>query len=485
MAAPRTKRARQGDSHLAWAGESEVRSVAQLKMLHRLARRLNELNDVGQIAEAITGELRALIDYHNCRVHLISEDGKTLVPIAFRGELSAYQGETFDALVLRVGEGVTGRVAVSGESYYAPNTNVDPYAVLIAGTPELDESLLVVPLRYGARIIGTVALAKLGVDQFDGEDQRVLEVLASHAAVAIENARLLEQERQQATASQGLLKFSQALTRMHGVRQVLAQAVASIPAQIECAGVHVYVRNPATGGFTWMLGPLLETAPEDPPEVPGQVAMEFFHSVDEPFILAQEVVANVPEQYRLFDFDGEVLVAPLRWEPENLGAIAILSPSEGARFGERDLALAQGMADINSLALGNASRFDELQQAAQRLRALDEMKNTFLDAVSHELRTPLAAVLGIALTLQRKDISLSVEDWQDLLGRLVTNARKLERLLSDLLDLDRLARGIVQPNRQPTDVAALVRRVVETTHLFGDHPVILDVQPLVVPIDAP
>jgi signal transduction histidine kinase len=485
MAAPRTKRARQGDSHLAWAGESEVRSVAQLKMLHRLARRLNELNDVGQIAEAITGELRALIDYHNCRVHLISEDGKTLVPIAFRGELSAYQGETFDALVLRVGEGVTGRVAVSGESYYAPNTNVDPYAVLIAGTPELDESLLVVPLRYGARIIGTVALAKLGIDQFDGEDQRVLEVLASHAAVAIENARLLEQERQQASASQGLLKFSQALTRMHGVRQVLAQAVASIPAQIECAGVHVYVRNPATGGFTWMLGPLLETALEDPPEVPGQVAMEFFHSVDEPFILAQEVVANVPEQYRLFDFDGEVLVAPLRWEPENLGAIAILSPSEGARFGERDLALAQGMADITSLALGNASRFDELQQAAQRLRALDEMKNTFLDAVSHELRTPLAAVLGIALTLQRRDISLSVEDWQDLLGRLVTNARKLERLLSDLLDLDRLARGIVQPNRQPTDVAALVRRVVETTDLFGDHPVILDVQPLVVPIDAP
>src|SRR6266536_982097 len=149
--------------------DDELRSVAQLKMLHSLARRLNQLNDVQQIGEAITSELRTLIDYHNCRVHLLEEDGKTLVPIAFRGELSAYQGETFDALVLRVGEGVTGRVAVSGESYYAPNTNVDPYAVLIAGTPELDESLLVVPLRYGARIIGTVALAKLGIDQFDGE----------------------------------------------------------------------------------------------------------------------------------------------------------------------------------------------------------------------------------------------------------------------------------------------------------------------------
>ena len=113
------------------------------------------------------------------------------------------------------------------------------------------------------------------------------------------------------------------------------------------------------------------------------------------------------------------------------------------------------------------------------------MKNTFLDAVSHELRTPLAAVLGIALTLQRKEISLSVEDWQDLLGRLVANARKLERLLSDLLDLDRLSRGIVQPNRQPTDVPALVRRVVETTDVFGGRTLSLDLQPLIVPIDAP
>ena len=42
------------------------------------------------------------------------------------------------------------------------------------------------------------------------------------------------------------------------------------------------------------------------------------------------------------------------------------------------------------------------RQAAHELRALDEMKNTFLDAVSHELRTPLATVIGIALTLKRR-----------------------------------------------------------------------------------
>src|SRR5438093_2322790 len=71
----------------------ELRSVAQLKMLHSLALRLNQLNDVKEIGDAITAELRTLLDYHNCRIYLLQDDGYTLVPIAFRGELLEYKGE--------------------------------------------------------------------------------------------------------------------------------------------------------------------------------------------------------------------------------------------------------------------------------------------------------------------------------------------------------------------------------------------------------
>jgi signal transduction histidine kinase len=82
-----------------------------------------------------------------------------------------------------------------------------------------------------------------------------------------------------------------------------------------------------------------------------------------------------------------------------------------------------------------------------------------LSAVSHELRTPLAAIVGIALTLQRARSSLSEDDSADLVDRLAANAGKLDRLLSDLLDLDRLNRGIVTPRLRPTDLAALVTRI--------------------------
>jgi len=123
------------------------------------------------------------------------------------------------------------------------------------------------------------------------------------------------------------------------------------------------------------------------------------------------------------------------------------------------------------------------REAAQRLRALDEMKNTFLDAVSHELRTPLAAVVGIGLTLQRAGSSLAEAETGDLLARLVGNARKLDRLLTDLLDLDRLSRGIVAPKRRPTDVGALAQRVADEWRLLNEREVHVETEPVVASLD--
>jgi PAS domain S-box-containing protein len=123
------------------------------------------------------------------------------------------------------------------------------------------------------------------------------------------------------------------------------------------------------------------------------------------------------------------------------------------------------------------------RQAARQLRALDEMKNTFLDAVSHELRTPLAAVIGIGLTLQRAGANLAEEDTVDLVDRLVANAGKLDRLLTDLLDLDRLSKGILAPQRSRTDLAALVSRIAREWQERSGRRLDLAVEPVVAWVD--
>ncbi len=121
------------------------------------------------------------------------------------------------------------------------------------------------------------------------------------------------------------------------------------------------------------------------------------------------------------------------------------------------------------------------REAAERLRAVDEMKTTFLAAVSHELRTPLTSILGLSLTLEREQ--LAAEEQGDLLGRLASNARKLDRLLKDLLDMDRLSRGIITPSARPTDVADLVFRVVESLDVVEERSIFVETRPVVVPVD--
>ena len=125
------------------------------------------------------------------------------------------------------------------------------------------------------------------------------------------------------------------------------------------------------------------------------------------------------------------------------------------------------------------------RESADRLRALDDMKNTFLQAVSHDLRTPLAAILGLAITLERGDaVGLDAEESRELAGRIAQNARKLEKIVTDLLDLDRLSRGLVEPVLRPTDVGALVRSLTEDSELLRGRAVRIETASVTVPVDA-
>src|SRR5262249_20282964 len=86
-------------------------------------------------------------------------------------------------------------------------------------------------------------------------------------------------------------------------------------------------------------------------------------------------------------------------------------------------------------------------------------------------------------TLSRHDAILPVEERLDLVDRIERNARKLDRIVNDLLDVDRIERGAVAVNRLPTDVGALVRLTVKELDMAG-HPVHLVTDDLVANLDA-
>jgi PAS domain S-box-containing protein len=115
------------------------------------------------------------------------------------------------------------------------------------------------------------------------------------------------------------------------------------------------------------------------------------------------------------------------------------------------------------------------QDITERKR-VDELRDSILSAVSHELRTPLTSIIGFAVTLKEKGARLGEQTRTEMVDHLAEQAHKLERLLSDLLDLDRLRRGFVQPSFRESDVGELVTQVASgyaasnrTIEVDADH----------------
>jgi PAS domain S-box-containing protein len=428
-------------------------------MLHSLAARLNGLNDVREIGEAITAELRTIVDYHSCRVFVLQPDGTTLYPIAFRGEHSEYREETVQELITQVGRGLTGHVAETAQSYYTPDATHDPHATLIPGTDELDESILAVPLTSGQRLIGVLVLSKVGIDQFDRHDLRLLELLGSHAAVAFDNASLLGREREAASRARDSEARKSAILQsaLDGVVVMDGNGIVEefSPAAQQTFG---YSREEAVGHelAELIIPPSLRQGRDG--------LARYLATGDAPMQGRRvEMTAMRSDGTR---FPVELAISKVDLPGADLFTGYIRDITERK----------QAEADVQKA-------LESEREAADRLRMLDEMKNTFLQAVSHDLRTPLAVVLGIALTLDREDLTLSPTEGRDLRRRLAVNARKLERMLSNLLDLERLKRGVVEASHELTDVGQLVRRAVAEADFLNERDVRLDAAPVFATID--
>jgi len=356
----------------------DIRSIAHLKMLHGVSSKLSRLNDVAEIGSTVANELRQLLDYHNCRVFL--REGDDLRPVAFRGELSAAPGSALEVLTTRVGVGVTGHVAETGEPFLtgdAANCGIGHH---IAGTAQIAESLLAVPLRYGQQVVGVIVISKLGLDQFDADDVRLLEVLAGHASVALVNAQLYEAQRREAESAKALLELSRELSSVTELDEMLDRVARGAARILGRERTSMWLTDPETGELVCRSSC---TDDETKVHVPAgsripAAAAALFESHTEPFVVARpEYASALGPRYENRIADAYA-IAPVVLDA-GWGAIAVaLDDSES--FDERQLELLAGIGAQAKLALANALSFESLERTflstvealANALEAKDE-----------------------------------------------------------------------------------------------------------------
>jgi signal transduction histidine kinase len=148
------------------------------------------------------------------------------------------------------------------------------------------------------------------------------------------------------------------------------------------------------------------------------------------------------------------------------------------------LALVQLLVTLHHTITVQRDRAERGARELTGLREMNEVKDTLLHAVSHDLKGPLAGILGAMQTLRRtEELELTPEEVESLHLMIEQSARKMNRLVDDMLDLERLDRGQITPERDPTDIGELARRVADELPGMDTHPVRVDADPVLVEVD--
>ncbi|HEY0990472.1 MAG TPA: DUF4118 domain-containing protein, partial [Kofleriaceae bacterium] len=181
---------------------------------------------------------------------------------------------------------------------------------------------------------------------------------------------------------------------------------------------------------------------------------------------------------------ARILAVPLLSGDDAVGVIAVQAKEDPRRRGGAAVPLIEAIARQAGLALGRVKFAEQAREATLRVRT-EEMRSALLSAVSHDLRTPLAVITGAATTLRDDEDRLSAPARRELLSQVVDDARRLERVLGNLLQLTRVESGLV-PTRELIPVEELVGGALTRMEgALGSWTVDLDIpSDLVVPVDA-
>ncbi|HEX8034791.1 MAG TPA: ATP-binding protein [Ktedonobacterales bacterium] len=103
----------------------------------------------------------------------------------------------------------------------------------------------------------------------------------------------------------------------------------------------------------------------------------------------------------------------------------------------------------------------------EALRESDRLKDALLSSVTHDLRTPLASIQAAAGSLLEPDMDWSDEDRRELLETIETSADRLNRLVSNILDLSRLEAGVALPEKRWYPFGDVIATVLDRLDLAG------------------
>ncbi|MFQ5410464.1 MAG: GAF domain-containing protein, partial [Anaerolineales bacterium] len=434
--------------------EAEQRRAKEATALLTTAHATSSLH-LDDVLQTIASQARVLFAADGSRIHLIEPDGEILRCVVALHE----RAEAALAADLKVGEGITGRVAQKGAPEIVNRALADQDVLQMPGTPVEAETLALAPLKTRERVFGVMTITRLGEDRpFTPADLEFLTAFANQAAIAVENARLFEEARHRAQELEALATVSAALRKAADSAGMLPIVLDQVLALLDADGAAVAMRDAFTGETVVELGRgewSYWTGERLPPGVgvSGQVIAS-----------GKQFTSNELDIDPLFGQPNPstslraVVCAPLKAGAQTLGALWV-GRRRDINASEVNLFIAIGEMAANAI-----HRATLHEQTERRLRRLDALRQ--IDAAigsSADLRLTLDILLN--QVVQQLEV-----DAADLL-LIREGALALEYAAGRGFRTGAIARSRVQLGEGYAGRAALERRVV----VVPDVPAVADV----------
>ncbi len=392
---------------------AQLRRNRELAMLNRASQALTSVLDQNQILAIVVEEVRRLLGVFACSIWLVDEEADELVC----HQASGPKSDMVLGWRLARDQGIAGWVASTGESLLVGDTQTDERHFWgVANRIQYDlRSILTVPLRARQKVIGVLQVVDQEVGRFTHDDMTLLEPLAVAAAIAIENARLVEGLEEEVAA-----RTAEILSE-RDMREAILQSAGDAIVMVG-EDMRIQYGNPA---FEKLTGYTTQ-------QVLGQVVTQLLWD-------------DVAEQER-----GALQRACEQgtgWRGE-----MVIRGKDG-RLCETTMIMAP-IRDVEGKLLGHVISHQDIS----RFKELDEARRQFIKNVSHQLRTPVTTLRAQVYLMEKQASSDLDHDYIDMMKEQIDT---LIHLIEDIIEMTVLDSGQAVRVWEPVLVRDIMTSLLE------------------------
>jgi phosphoserine phosphatase RsbU/P len=333
-----------------------------LNTLFELGREVTSELDFDDVLRKVPELIARIIDFDAFAVYLLDPRRKSEIEMAY----STGYPDVGSPRRLLTGEGLVGTAVAEGRPILANDVEADPrYLEAVPGS----QSELVVPLRRKGRVLGAINLLSRHRGQFTDRDAAVLTQFAAHVAVALENARLFEKERDHAATLATLAEIGREVAAILDLEELLARIATLARRVIDYRTFGIMLLDDGTGELEMKLavryGDQLTV-----PRVKLGAGLVGHAALNKEVVLVNDVSAD-PRYIKVVDDAKSELVIPLLLKDRCIGVFDLESPETDA-FTRNHVEILTLLASQAAVAIENARLYEEI--SANEIRLEREIK---------------------------------------------------------------------------------------------------------------